>query len=120
MLWRSIPFVKEAVLFAGAFLLMAPQVLAGDIYRKATVPITSPRPQPVAPVVARVVPQPVTISIVVPEPPPPAKEQLSVSLRGPDGQVRSFAVEGGRDAIQVRRVILRPGESVTVLLGQSK
>jgi hypothetical protein len=38
-----------------------------------------------------------------------------VNLRGPDGQVRRFPVEGGRQAIQSPQVIvLRPGSTVTV------
>jgi hypothetical protein len=60
---------------------------------------------------------PVTISVVVTEPVRPATEQMRVDLRGPDGQVRSFALEGGRDAIQSQPVVvLRPGESVTIRL----
>jgi len=55
-----------------------------------------------------------TIAIVVEPPPRPATEPLTVGLRGPDGQVRRFPVEGGREAIQVRSVTLRAGESVTI------
>ena len=39
---------------------------------------------------------------------------LAVNLRGPDGVVRSFPVEGGPEAIQRREVIVRPGESATI------
>jgi hypothetical protein len=41
-------------------------------------------------------------------------EKGFVNLRGPDGQVRRFALEGGSDSIQVRRLVLRPGESLTI------
>jgi hypothetical protein len=56
---------------------------------------------------------PVSISVVMPAATQPAAEPTYVELRGPDGQVRRFPVEGGRDAIQYRQVVLRPGESVT-------
>jgi hypothetical protein len=46
----------------------------------------------------------------------PAARPLSlVDLRGPGGEVRRFAVEGGPEVIQVPSVIvLRPGQSVTI------
>jgi hypothetical protein len=37
-----------------------------------------------------------------------------VNLRSPDGQVRRFPVEGGLKAIEVTRVVIRPGQSVTI------
>jgi hypothetical protein len=43
-----------------------------------------------------------------------AAAPLAVNLRGPDGLVRSFPVEGGPEAIQRREVIVHPGESATV------
>jgi hypothetical protein len=51
---------------------------------------------------------------VVTTPAEPAKEPVYVNLRGPDGQVRRFLVEGGHEAIQYRQVVVRPGTSVTV------
>jgi hypothetical protein len=48
-------------------------------------------------------------------PQPPAG--LMVNLRGPDGVVRSFPVEGGRASIQPsQEVIVRPGTSATINL----
>jgi hypothetical protein len=41
---------------------------------------------------------------------------LVVSLRGPDGEVRRFPVEGGRSAIETYQVVLRPGTSITIRL----
>jgi hypothetical protein len=58
----------------------------------------------------------VALSVTVEVPAQPAKEPVYVDLRGPDGQVRRFLVEGGREAIQYRQVTLRPGESVTIRL----
>ena len=43
---------------------------------------------------------------------PPA----SVLVEGPEGEVRTFAVEGGREALQSRVVVVRPGERVIVQL----
>jgi hypothetical protein len=63
---------------------------------------------------------PVSISVVVPAAPQPAEEPTYVELRGPDGQVRRFPIEGGRDAIQYRQVALRPGESVTFQVAVAK
>jgi hypothetical protein len=99
-----------ALLSAAALLLLSSQVRAG---KQSTAPTWPPPPAhavsaPVAPAA------PVTVSVVV-TPPRAAKEVLYVNLRGPDGQVRRFPVEGGRDAIQSPQVIvLRPGATVTV------
>jgi hypothetical protein len=56
------------------------------------------------------------MSVVVTVTAQPAAEPFSVDLRGPDGQVRSFQVEGGREAITYRQTTLRPGQSVTIRL----
>src|SRR5262249_34698982 len=68
-----------------------------------------------APVNRAAVP-PVTIAVSVAEPPQTATESAYVNLRGPDGQLRRFAVEGGREALSSRVGVLRPGESVTIRL----
>jgi hypothetical protein len=39
-----------------------------------------------------------------------------VDIRGPDGQVRSFALANGRDTIQARTIVVRPGEKLTIQL----
>jgi hypothetical protein len=75
---------------------------------------SSSQPQPAPAAVARLVPVRVAISVVA-TPPQPAQEPVYVNLRGPDGQVRRFPVEGGRAAIQSAPVVvLRPGQSVTI------
>jgi hypothetical protein len=104
--------VKGAALCAAAFLLMAPQAWAGPsvVAGKATTP-SQPAPTPVV----RVVRQPVTISIVVTAPSQPAKAPVYARLRGPDGQVRSFSLERGRETIQYPQVlVLRSGQSLTI------
>jgi hypothetical protein len=56
----------------------------------------------------------VATSVVVVAQAQPAPAPMYVAIRGPDGQVRRFPVEGGREAIQVRQVVLHPGESLTL------
>jgi hypothetical protein len=112
MSWRNVPFVKEAVLLAAAFLFVVPQVLAGDNYHSAHQTIAHPQPAP-APV-AYVVPQAALLSVVVTMPIRPPSKPFYVDLRGPDGQVRRFPVEGGRAAIQYRQVVIRSGETLTI------
>lgn len=41
---------------------------------------------------------------------PPA----TVAIRGPDGVVRTYPVEGGQAALQNQVIVVRPGERVTV------
>jgi hypothetical protein len=63
----------------------------------------------------------VTLSVVVTPAPRPAVAPYYVDLRGPDGQVRRFPVEGGRAAIQAPPVVvLRPGETLTLRLQATK
>jgi hypothetical protein len=119
---HRISLVKRAVLFTTAFLLLAPQVLAGEHVRSAN---QSPSPaQPTPGIVPRVLPRPVTvawtpvtISVAVTRPATPAPGEVLVDLRSPDGQRRTFSVEGGPSAIQTQPVlVLRPGESITIRL----
>lgn len=44
----------------------------------------------------------------------PAGPTEMVSIRGPDGQVRSFPIVGGRKAIKARTLIVRPGQSLNL------
>jgi hypothetical protein len=56
-------------------------------------------------------PSVVTVSINTPSRwNPPA----AIAIRGPEGDVRTFAVEGGRDALHSRVIVLHPGEKVTL------
>ena len=110
MLHPRVPLAKEAVLSAAALLLLGPQVLAGDRYHSPSRPATPSRS---APAVVAYAGAP-AVSVVVAMPPQPAKKPLYVNLRGPDGWVRRFVVEGGRAAIQYRQVVIRPGQSVSI------
>lgn len=37
-----------------------------------------------------------------------------VSIRGPNGEVRSFPIAGGRKAIKARTIIVRPGQTLSL------
>jgi hypothetical protein len=57
----------------------------------------------------------VTVTRPAPARTPAAPAALTVKLRGPDGVVRSFPVEGGRASIQpAQQIIVRPGSSATI------
>jgi hypothetical protein len=116
---RIVPLVKGAVLSA-AFLLTAPQLLAGGAAVRAA-DQAAPRSQPVAAPALRPLWLAATaVSVSVTAATPAAKEEAYVTLRGPDGQMRRFAVEGGREALPSRVVVLRPGDSVTIQLTARK
>jgi hypothetical protein len=44
----------------------------------------------------------------------PGTEPATIVVRGPDGEVREFPVEGGRPALESRVIVVRPGKSATV------
>jgi hypothetical protein len=112
MAWRSVPFATGGAAVA-AFLLLVPSVMAGDRVRSQSSPIIASKPAPAPVAQARV--QPAAVSFVVAPPAQTAKDPRFVRLRGPDGQVRSFPVVGGPDAIQYARpVVLRSGQSITI------
>jgi hypothetical protein len=119
MFWRSVPFLKAAVLLAAAFLPASPALAGGPAVRAAHPAPPPAQPVPVPLKVLRAVPQPspVAVSVAVTPAPQPKQETFYVNLRGPDGQVRRFPVEGGREAIQPAQVIVvRPGLTVTISL----
>jgi hypothetical protein len=105
-------------MFGTAFLLLPPDALAGEHVRGGD--RAASRTQAVVAPVARAVQTtpvvaPVTIAVAVTTPSKPATEQMFVNLRGPDGKLRRFPIEGGREAIQSPTVVvLRPGQSVTI------
>jgi hypothetical protein len=116
MCGRKVRFVKGAALVAAALLLPSAPAQAGkqstsqnwSFLGGHTANHVASAP------VFRVAAPPVNVSVAV-TPPPAAKEVVYVNLRGPDGQVRRFPVEGDREAIQSPQVIvLRPGASVTI------
>lgn len=45
---------------------------------------------------------------------PPDPTPLYVAIRGPDGSVQTFPVEGGQASIQTQTYLVRPGESIKV------
>ena len=57
-------------------------------------------------------PEPVPSSLVVGVNPPPSKP-MTVAIRGPDGQVRTFPL-ASPDAIQPRTIVVHPGERLSI------
>jgi hypothetical protein len=118
MAWRSTLVAMGGLLFGAAFLLLVPNGVAGEHVRAGD--RMTGQNLPASASIARAVPvtiavAPVTISVAVTTPSKPATVPIYVNLRGPDGQLRRFPVEGGHDAIQSQPVIvLRPGQSVTI------
>jgi hypothetical protein len=105
--------VLKAALGVTAFLLFAPLALAGDRYR-------TPAPPLATSTVTRNVTQTATVSVSV-KPMTPPKAPVFVNLRGPDGTVRRFPVEG--DIVVLTpgtQVSLRPGRSLTIWWVASK
>jgi hypothetical protein len=39
---------------------------------------------------------------------------VMIAIRGPDGEVRSYPLAGGREAIRARTIIVHPGEKLTI------
>ena len=63
-------------------------------------------------VLAPVAPPPLIVTVSTPPEPKP----LYVDIRGPEGQVRSFAVAGGAATIHTRDIVVRAGETATIRL----
>ena len=114
---RNGTFVVAAVLLA-AFLPTAPQTLAGEHVRSGHQVVIQSLPAPVSGV--RPAAATVNISIAAAAPAPTANEAAYVNLRGPNGQLRRFAVVGGPEALSSRVIVLRPGESLTIRLTANK
>jgi hypothetical protein len=113
MSWRSFPVVTQALLLGTAFLLTSHSVLAGETIRAAA-PQYRPAPPPAPAPVARLQPFRISVTPVTTNRAQAVKDATIVELRGPDGQVRRFPVEGGKDVIQSQPVVLRPGQSISV------
>ena len=112
---RSVSRVKGAALAAATLLLIAPQVHAGPAVRAGDAHnAMQPSPPPQLVPVIQVVQVPVLVSVAVTVARQPTKGSIEVNLRGPDGQLRRFPVEGGREAIEYEQIVLRPGQSVTI------
>lgn len=81
------------------------------------------RSAPTAPVITRrpVEPAPFASGVdVTVAAPAPAPAPVTVAIRGPDGEVKKYVVEGGRESIVVRRYVVGPGEQVTILVPQQR
>ncbi len=96
-----------------------PQVYPGDHLFQATMKIERSyrnveRPAPAVPrrpSAPQAKAMPVEVTVTEPEGP-----TEMVSIRGPDGQVRSFPLVGGRKAIKARTLIVRPGQTLNLTI----
>ena len=61
---------------------------------------------------ARRTPEPETAAPVAVSITEPAGETEMIPIRGPNGEVRSFPILGGRKAIKARTIIVHPGQSL--------
>lgn len=53
------------------------------------------------------------VAVSISEPEGPAE---MIAIRGPNGEVRSFPIVGGRQAIKARTIIVRPGQSLNLVV----
>ena len=110
-------FVKHTVLLSAALLNSTPSSVAGDRVhagRKVATSQTTPA------VVTTAAQQPIVLSIGTRKATETSTTKTFVDLRGPDGQIRRFPVEGGPEVIEVRRLVLRPGDSVTIQIAVAR
>jgi hypothetical protein len=102
----------------GVALLLPVFALAGPAVRSTHEPASVARP---AAAPTRTWWRAGSVSIVITPPAPPQPAPITVRLRGPGGEVRTFPVEGGPEAIQVARpVVLHRGQAVTIRLRASR
>jgi hypothetical protein len=58
---------------------------------------------------------PVQVTITLPPTAQPLAPQAgAVAIKGPDGTIRQFPVEGGRQTLESRVIVVRPGERATI------
>jgi hypothetical protein len=93
------------------------QILQRYQRQRAARPATVPPPAvTTAPVYQPAIPTgPLQVVISTPEP-AAAPAPFSVAIRGPDGEVRRFPVEGGQAAIRVREITVQPGQQVAITI----
>jgi hypothetical protein len=107
MCWRNGLLVPAASCLT-AFLLFATTALGGEHVRAAT------RPAVASPAAVRPASQTVSYSVTVQRAASP-KPPTFVNLRGPDGKVRRFPLEGDIVVLPSGgQVALRPGRSITI------
>jgi hypothetical protein len=116
MVWRKLSVVFVAAIFGVALFVLPSQAQAGGTYGPTGLTrVPPPAPTPAVVATSRSSVSTVTIT-VTPVQVPATEEPLVVSIRGLDGSVRRFPVEGGTAAIQTEQITLRAGQSVTVQL----
>jgi hypothetical protein len=77
-------------------------------------PNAAPAPAPAAPPSSAPSPVQVTLSF------PTLPDTAFAAIRGPDGEVRYFPVQGGRKELATRVIVVRPGERVHIQLPAPK
>jgi hypothetical protein len=105
---------KRLALGTATFLLLVPGVLAGGSMRSgsgypspsASAARSSARPA------AAPVPRWASVSATVTM--KAAPQPFYVTLRGPDGTLRRYPVEGGPASIRYTQVVVQPGQSLTI------
>ena len=83
---------------------------AAQARRAASAPTVQSIPRSYRPAEAEPAPTQVEIAMTLPTGAPPA----SVAIRGPDGELRTFPVEGGQAGLANRVIVVRPGQTVTI------
>ena len=117
MKWKPLSVTAVLALGTAALLLTPAPGMAGPPAGNGSGWFrSSPSVPPSPPPPVRVAPPPrMTVSVAVTPPAAqPAGGPVVVNLRGPDGQVRRFPVEGGAKAIETTQIVIRPGQSVTI------
>jgi hypothetical protein len=115
MLQKATSVLVPVVLVAAVFVLPSRVAVAGGVALSNPDPgyaRSAPSQAKRAPVVYSAPGAGVSVRVSIPG--QPAKAPVYVTLRGPDGTMRRFLVEGGREAIQSSQVVLRPGQSMTI------
>ncbi len=111
---------KRLALGTATFLLLVPGLLAGgsmrsgSSYRVPSPPAARPSTPPASAPVARWNSVSATVTMKA------APQPFYVTLRGPDGTLRRYPVEGGRASIRYTQVRVQPGQSLTIHLAPGK
>lgn len=89
-------------------LLLAPGPRATSSFSNTVQP-------PVRVQVAEPTAAPIQVTIMLPPTAQPLEPSgATVAIKGPDGKIRNFPVEGGRKTLESRVIVVHPGERATI------